>query len=348
MWFEGYWWWVPSTGDTGAQKFALWQVTGAGTGDLIADTTVTSGQLTAGQWNYVPLPTPVVMSIGTCYCAATGWEAVNGFPVTNNQFAGGDPYSGGITNGPLTAYSDQDTAGGDLHAPYQMPQGLFGVAGSDPSVTMPSHGSNSANFWMDVQVSDTVPSGYAGSWRLFPNAPVPQNHGLDDAANYVLATEFTLSVSCTLNNIWFYSPSGTTQLPTDCGIWDVSTQTTVANTHNTSPAWSGAPGFGWVSCSYSAITLPPGDYKVAVLNSAAQKTIWNATTEFYWNGSGPVGWGGAPNGITTGPLYAPDAANATSPGQSTYHVGSTWTYPDSFISSGAYNYWVDVEVTEAS
>ena len=66
---------------------------------LIPAATVTSGPLTAGQWNYVPLDTPVPLAIGGCYNACTG---LNGsFPVTNSQFGAGDPYGGGITNGPL-------------------------------------------------------------------------------------------------------------------------------------------------------------------------------------------------------------------------------------------------------
>ena len=52
----------------------------------------------------MPLATPVPLAIGATYIAATGFTG--GFPDTNNQFGGGDPYSGGITNGPLTAYSD--------------------------------------------------------------------------------------------------------------------------------------------------------------------------------------------------------------------------------------------------
>ena len=56
LWFEGYWWWVPSTvSQTGAQKFALWQEVsggGGGSGMLVPGSVVTSGTLTAGQWNY--------------------------------------------------------------------------------------------------------------------------------------------------------------------------------------------------------------------------------------------------------------------------------------------------------
>ena len=87
---------------------------------------------------------------------------------------------------------------------------------------MPGSGSNSANFWMDLQVSDTAPTGYSGSYRLWPNKwdAAPETTA-DSAVNYVVATEVHLSQSCTLNNIWYYSPQGVGQLATECGVWDI-------------------------------------------------------------------------------------------------------------------------------
>ena len=85
-WLEGYWWWVcPSGQPTSAQKFALWAVYNSGIGALVPAATVTSGPLTAGQWNYVPLATPVPLAIGACYNACTGFSG--GFPDTNSQFS---------------------------------------------------------------------------------------------------------------------------------------------------------------------------------------------------------------------------------------------------------------------
>ena len=66
------------------QKFALWSVYNVGIGTLIPAATVTSGTLTAGQWNYVPLATPIPLSIGACYNACTGFSG--SFPDTQNQF----------------------------------------------------------------------------------------------------------------------------------------------------------------------------------------------------------------------------------------------------------------------
>ena len=102
--FDGYWWWVcPSGQSTKPQTFALWSVWNDGLGTLIPSATVTSGSLIPGQWNYVPLTTPVPLTLGACYNACTGFSG--SFPDTNNQFGSGESLCAGITNGPLTAFS---------------------------------------------------------------------------------------------------------------------------------------------------------------------------------------------------------------------------------------------------
>jgi len=332
-WLTGYWWWVCSSGQpTSSQSFALWQVYGWGAGSLVAAATVLSGQLTPGQWNYVPLAKPVPLSPGADYVASTG---LNGdFPETDNQFGSGDPYSSGIVNGPLSAYSDQS---GSLPESFGMSQGLFSVAGSDPTASMPTDGWNSANFWIDLQISTTPPNGT--SYRLWPNFPTIPGTVLNDPTGYTLASEFLLSASCTLDNIWFYSPPGAGALPTRCAIWGVGTEAEVAGTDNSSPVWSGPAGSGWVSCPYSGVTLPPGDYKVSVFYGGG--TSWLQVNTNYWGSGGP-----AENGITNGPLYAPGTLAASGPGdQSTYNQGS-WGYPATYAeASNGENYWIDVEVT---
>ena len=330
--FDGYWWWVaPSEQSTKAQTFALWQVWNDGLGTLIQSATVTSGSLTPGQWNYVPLTTPVPLAIGASYNACTGFSG--SFPNTNNQFGSGEPYAAGITNGPLTAFSDQS---GSLPDPFNNAQGLFSVAGTDPTVNMPGEGSNSANFWMDLQVGTTAPAG--SSYRLWPNYPTKLNEVDGSTIGYTLATEFTLSQSCTLDNIWFYSPTNAQALPTRCGIWSVNSQAEVSGTDNSSPSWTGAAGSGWVACAYSGVTLAAGDYKIAVFYGGGSQ--WFLVTTSYWNDNGP-----GTNGITVGPLTAPGVSAATSPGQSTYNQDS-WAYPGTYGSGGdGENFWVDVEVT---
>ena len=331
-WLDGYWWWVCASGQsTAAQKFALWCLSGGTEGSLVPGSTVTSGALTAGQWNHVPLAAPIALAPGATYVAATGFS--NSFPDTGNQFGSGDPYGSGIVNGPLTAYSD---ASGSLPSPFKTAQGVFSVASSDPTTSMPIFGSSSCNFWMDVQVDTTPPSGT--SYRLWPSYPTVPGHVSSDTAGYTLATEFRLSKSCSLDNIWFYSASGAAALPTRCAIWNTGSQSVVSGTDNTSPSWSGAAGTGWVSSSYSGVTLPAGTYKVAVFYGGGGQ--WYQGNSDYWGGGGS-----GSSGITAGPVTAPGTSAATSPGQCTYNAGS-WAYPQSYASSGnGENYWVDVEVT---
>ena len=331
-WLDGYWWWVCGSGQsTSPQPFALWQTYNGQQGNVVPGSTVTSGTLTAGQWNFVPLATKLPLAIGATYVAATGFS--NGFPDTNDQFGSGQPYAAGIVNGPLTAFSD---ASGSLPSPFKTAQGVFSVAGTDPTATMPIYGSSSSNFWIDLQVDTTPPTGT--SYRLWPSYPTIPGHVDSDTAGYTLATEFQLSQSCTLDKIWFFSASGAGALPSQCGIWSVSSQSVVSGTNNASPSWSGAAGSGWVACSYGGVTLPAGDYRVAVFTGAG--SAWYQATTGYWTSGGP----GA-SGITSGPLTAPGESQSSSPGQSSYHGGS-WAYPDTYESaSGGENYWVDVEVT---
>lgn len=331
-WLDGYWWWVCETGQsTSSQKFALWQTYDGHSGTVVSGSVVTSAALTAGQWNFVKLAAPLPLAIGATYVAATGFTG--SFPDTNGQYGSGGPYSAGIVTGPLTAYSD---ASGSNPSPFGTAQGVYTVASSDPTSSIPIYGSNACNFWMDVQVDTNPPAGT--SYRLWPSYPTIPGHLDSDTAGYTLATEFQLSKSCSLDNIWFYSAAGAAALPTRCAIWDVSTQTVVAATDNTAPSWSGSPGEGWLACPYSGVTLPAGDYKVAVFYGGGGQ--WYQATTNYWAGGGP---GAA--GITAGPITAPGSSAATSPGQCTYNAG-TWAYPNTYAASGnGENLWVDVEVT---
>jgi hypothetical protein len=331
-WLDGYWWWVCGSGQsTSPQKFALWQTYNGQQGSVVPGSVVTSGTLTAGQWNFVPLTPNLPLAIGATYIASTGFSG--GFPDTNNQFGSGEPYAAGIVNGPLTAYSDTS---GSLPSPHNNQQGTFSVASTDPTAAMPTYGSSSSNFWIDLQVGTTPPTGT--SYRLWPSYPTVTG-GIDsDTTGYTLATEFTLSQSCTLDNIWFFSASGAGALPSQCAIWSGSSQSVVTGTDNSSPSWSGAAGSGWVACSYSGVTLPAGDYRVAVFYGGGSE--WYQTTVGYW-ASGGIG----ASGITAGPLTAPGESTAKSPGQSSYNKGS-WAYPNTYDSSTpGENYWVDVEVT---
>jgi len=341
LWLNGYWWWVCNTGQsTAAQKFALWNRYSTSAQALVSGSAVTSGTLTAGQWNYVPLAAPVQIAPGALYVAATGWDTTGttGFPITNNQFSAAQPYTGGIVNGPLTAWSDtggSNTWAGGTAANYNLDQGLFSVAGSDPTVSMPNGGSNSSNFWVDVEVSDTPPGGYSGSYRVWPNQADVGNYTLDTANNFTLGMEFELSQACTVNNVWFYSPATVTQLPTEIGVYQVSNTTLVAS--DSSPSWSGAAGAGWISAPLSGTLAASTKYKVAILNGAGTPAIWNAAVASYWS----TGYGGS--GLTAGPITVFSNAGADSPGQESYNLGATMTYPNT--NAGPYSYGLDIEVT---
>jgi len=377
-WFQGYWWWVAASGQsTSPVKCALWSPYSANNGTLIANSVVTSGTLTAGQWNYIPLPTPIQLSPsydsnypeeGSAYIAGIG---VNGsFPDTNGF------WSTAINSGPLYAYQG---GGGTNGCPWGLPQGVFSVGGSDPSVTMPHSSSNTDNFWVDVQISTTAPTGYNGSYRLWPNKydANPATSG-DSQTDYVIATEIDITQTVTLNNIWYYSPSGTAQLATWAGVWSVTgadSGSIVAQ--NTSPSWSGAAGSGWVSTPVSG-TLSPGTYKVSVYNNAASPDFWSAhdaTTAYFDLGAGA-------NGVTWGPLTAPQlsqgasayafgGSSITTPPYTTgtvSHAQPTFSQPATGLTMPAYpylyaavtadtdssnavhtqNYWVDLEATPAA
>ena len=345
QWLDGYWWWVASSGQQVTPvSCALWQSAAGPVYTLVPNSSVTSGTLTAGQWNYIPLAAPIALSQNVAYTAVVAYQSTTGFPQTLSQFGSGQPYAAGITNGPLSAYSD---SGGSAPPPASQNQGLFGTGSSTVNGTLansnyPNLGSDlSSNFWADVQIDSSAPAG--ASYQLFPSQPDPINQALDTASNFTLGCEFTLSQACTLNAIAYYSPPTVTQLPTECGIYLVSNQSLVAGTHLTSPSWSGAAGSGWVTVSYAGVVLPAGDYKAAVFNGAGSPAIWNAQTgPNYWQSPGP----GA-NGIVNGPLSAPNNATAASPGQSTYHLGTPMTWPDTH-QAGAYNYWISPVVTPLS
>jgi hypothetical protein len=343
LWFQGYWWWVPATVSqtTTGQKFALWQVTGTNAGTVIPNSSVTAGVLTANAWNYVPLATPLALTAGVAYNAATGYVSTTGFPKTGAQFGTGDPYSAGFANGPLTAYSStsgSNTVGGASW----LPQQPFSTAGSDPAAIMPVLNDADDLLWIDIQVSDQAPAG--ATYRAFPDMPVASlAGGGPQSLAYTLGMEFSVSQACTLQKIWHYSAPTSTVLPTRCGIWVVGSQTELGGSDNSSPSWllpaggAASAAAGWVYCDYTSagVTLAAGvNYKVATF-TADNTDVWFGTTTNYWS-SGPGG-----SGITTGPLSLPNNAGA-SPGQSSWHQSATWTYPDT--SSSPENDWIDVEV----
>jgi hypothetical protein len=391
-WFEGYWWWVASVDQsTDPVKCALWSAYGGGSGFVVPGTVVTSGPLTAGQWNWIPISEPVQLAPGydsnnsangSAYIAAVG---CNGdFPDTNNFWGNSGPGTGGIVSGPLIAYSGNMT-GCTLEAPGELSQGVFSTGGADPSTTMPAGGSNVDNFWVDVQVSDTAPAEYAGSYRLWPNK-IDANAATsgDDNVNYTIATEIHLTAPSTLDNVWYFSPLGATTLATRADVWDIATGQSVASI--TAPTWltsdgsSYAPGDTaaglvgtWIKAAFADGTiLPSGQYRVSVYNAeGTTDDNWNpkdAATD-YWGEtypgvgssgleSGPLsapGWSGAAAGYlyggpgTANPPYSNGASSHAQPVFGMLPSGDV-DFPQLFAPVGtgdneSQNYWVDLEVT---
>jgi hypothetical protein len=368
-WLEGFWWWVcDKHQSTKAQKFALWQaypVDGNLQGRLIKSATAEARRLRAGRWNYIALRVPIPLAIGATYIAATGLK--NDFPITEHSFGKGERYHAGITSGPLRAYSD---ISGSHPLPFGGSQALYSVAGADPTKHMPDAGDGkSSNFWMDLQLTVKAPKGT--SYRLWPNFPVipDATATVADQVQQSCGTEFWLSERCKLDSIWFYSPPGATVLPSECAIFDVSTQDMVAGTLRTSPGWSGKAASGWVSSAYSGITLPAGKYKTTVW-SPGGAPFFNEVV-FYFGASLATGAPGpaSASGISSGPLYSPNLAKASVAeangsvsgvpagtlvrSNSTYQDNDSsnmgkFLYPYSFDSKdNGENRWVDVEVTPA-
>lgn len=345
VYLQGYWWWVPGTnGSTTAQKFALWQVVGNTTGALVPNSTVTSGTLTAGQFNFVTLPAPVALSQFIPYVAATGFASVSpiGFPDTTNQFNTGNPYSAGIVNGPLSAYA---AGGGPTGNVPQMP--FSTSSGADPSAAMPTLNNLNDLLWIDVQVTDQAPAGV--TYRTFPSmiAPWPSVQTANDQSGYTLGLEFSVTRPCALSKIWHYSTKASdgaaaTVLPTRCLLWNVATQTAVSGTDNASPSWKDPGGGGasaadgWVYCDYSAsgVILQPGvNFKASTYHAAGSN--WFGATPSIW---GPGNLYAA--GIRQGPLVVPNNA-AASPGQQSWATAA-FAYPTASANPEAD--WIDVEV----
>jgi hypothetical protein len=340
-WLEGYWLWVCDRGQsTAPQKFTLWMpYVGAHyrtTGVIVPGTTVTSGELVRGRWNFVRLPHPVPLSIATAYQLQTG--ATGGVPLTRNMWGPRDRWAKGVASGPLFAPSK---------GPGSTDQGAA-AAGSNPTKVVAAYGYGYPYFWLDVQITTTAPAG--SSYRLWPGMPLivapPKTTGSEhvaDTSEQSAGTEFWLSAECTLDKIWFFSPvrnalAGTPAaalLPGACAIFDIAAQSMVNGTMRGTagpgprklPDWrkpdgsAAKAGDGWIYCAYQGVRLPAGKYKTAVYCYGGGTTMDYKYYFFQEQRSyfGPVINGGtgaairpgtAPDGIRNGPLYSPGTAKA--------------------------------------
>jgi hypothetical protein len=171
----GYWWWIAdSSQQPGPFEFALWQVTGSLSGaaaTFIPGTTVTSGSLALG-WNLVLMPgNPPALTANQEYLAVIAVNASGGhtasYSATSDFFDTG-PGAGGITSGPLSAYSSRSP--GTNPDPANNGQMVFNSGGTDPTVNLPASTFGAANYWLDVQVGVPAPAPppVVYSMRTFP------------------------------------------------------------------------------------------------------------------------------------------------------------------------------------
>jgi hypothetical protein len=338
-WLEGYWLWVCAEGQsTTPQKFTLWMpYEGANyvhTGTMIPGSTVTSGELARGQWNFIRLPHAVPLSIATPYQLETG--AIGGVPMTPNMWGPHDPWAKGVTSGPLVAPSSGPNSTDQCAA----------AEGSNPTKVVTAYSYESPYYWLDVQITTKAPGG--SSYRLWPSMPViaapPKTTDSDDAdtSEQSSGTEFWLSTECTLDKIWFFSPlpsplvgaPAAALLPGSCAIFNIANRSMVAGTQRgtTGPNPSKMPdwrkpdgsaakaGDGWIYCAYEGITLPAGKYKTVVYcygggTTMDYKYYFFQEQRFYFGGpinsvGVPIGPATVPNGIQSGPLYSPNTSRA--------------------------------------
>lgn len=138
----GYRWWLPAGGNTFAVTVRLYSTTNGTTGTLIPAGTVTSGTLTAGSWNTLPV-TPVALTASTHYRAVVTYAGTNDHYGATSLYWSSGAGSAGITNGPLTA---PNSAGALNNG-----QGSF----NEPSTAGFSASTfNQTNYWLDVTVDD--------------------------------------------------------------------------------------------------------------------------------------------------------------------------------------------------
>lgn len=356
-------------------KCALWQMEGlanSGQYTLISAANATSGTLVPG-WNTILLANPIPLTPMAAYQIAI---AINGnFNDTNSQFGPGDIYNG-LHNGPLYAVTGANPG---WNSTGNQKSGLFAIA-TDPTVTIPgaadSGGDGYSNFWVDCIIAQgtnpTAQNKYTGTYRMFPNWPNPIQAQTDSAEAYNIATEFIVTRTCTVQNIWFYSVPGSTGLPDQAAIWTANGLSGNLVTLLTGVSWSGAAGSGWLSVAVPGnVKLASGRYKVSVYDGAATPTVSTSTIFYFWQPgqTNPLGAGYAAGEWQNGPLIIPNLANAglayeynsslpgaTPPystgvvekGQNTFSqnpvAAAPITYPSLYVDGMGQNYLVDIEV----
>lgn len=163
MQLDGWWWYcdIANGQDNHAEDFALWQVTGAGTGTYVAGSVVTSGLFSQG-WNFVACASPIPLTSGQEYRAVKTTNKASASSTTYSHtasFFGG----AGYVNGPLTIFSAPAGFGGTSNTePSGDGQMVFVTPATGVTTAYPNQQFNSAWYGSDVQVSDISGGGTSG------------------------------------------------------------------------------------------------------------------------------------------------------------------------------------------
>lgn len=173
---------------------------------------------------------------------------------------------------------------------------------------------------------------FTGTVTLFGQALNPG--GLQvDATQYNMGVQVVCSQAGHVNAIWFFSPSGAGVLPDTIALWNVAGQSLITSA---AASWSGALGSGWVRAPFSSpvAVVAGAAFKAAILKSNATQGFYAAIAHYWDTGPGQ-------NGISSGPLSAPNNAGAAQ-GQDTFVSSGVLNYPGTAFNAS--NYGIDVEV----
>lgn len=162
-------WWVATGQSTAAEDFGLYAVNGPHSGTFVDGSKVTSGSLTAGQWNTVPCSTPIELTAGQEYRAVKtvnkSGGSVKGYSSTSLYWDTSGPGSSGITEGPLVTFAK---AGASVNPEPSGDGQMVFFAVASPDVTNPSDYPSSqfnySNYWFDIVV--TIPPGTSGTGSM--------------------------------------------------------------------------------------------------------------------------------------------------------------------------------------
>jgi hypothetical protein len=184
--FDGWWWYcdIASGQSSAAEDFALWTVTGAGTGTYVTSSKVTSGTFSQG-WNFVAAPAGISLTSGQEYRAVKTTNKSGAGSITYchtaNFFSTGSGSSGGVS-GPLTVFS----APGNATNPEPSGDGqmVFTNPAADVTANYPNANFQQSWYGLDVQVSS---SGATVSGDASLTAPGSLTAGAVDTVPAVLA-----------------------------------------------------------------------------------------------------------------------------------------------------------------